>query len=42
MVGIKDPFAVNTIAMETTRKNVKGQVLIRKQRATSSLREHTD
>ena len=41
-VGITDPFAVNTIAMETTRKNIKGQVLIRNQRATSSLREHTD
>ena len=29
-VGIKDPFAINTIAMENTRKELKGQVLVRK------------
>ena len=41
-MGINDPFASHTIAMESTRKKLKSTVLIRKQRATSSLRTQTD
>ena len=38
-MGIKDPFTINTIAFEQTKKDLSTKVLIRKQRATSSLKE---